>query len=288
MRRAHALHPHELGAERRAGRSSVVRLRVWIDLTNSPHVLVMRPGHRGAAGARRRGAGHRARLRADARPARALPASTTRRSATTAAAGSRPRASGSSRARARSRAGRAGARFDVALGHGSNDITVAAKLLRIPSRDGVRLRVGARPAHGQLPARARASWCRTRSRPSGCAATARRRPSCAATRGSRRSTTWRTSSPTAAVLGELGSTPRAPLAVVRTPPAVSLYHRFEHPLFAQVLERLRGRAGRRAAAHARAARRAGARGRLRRARAGDRRAVAGRLRRPRRSPPAAR
>jgi predicted glycosyltransferase len=28
--------------------------------------------------------------------------------------------------------------------------------------------------------------------------------------------------------------------VVRTPPAVSLYHRFENPLFATVLERLRG------------------------------------------------
>jgi len=32
----------------------------------------------------------------------------------------------------------------------------------------------------------------------------------------------------------------APLAVVRTPPAVSLYHRFENSLFAGVLERLRG------------------------------------------------
>ena len=31
----------------------------------------------------------------------------------------------------------------------------------------------------------------------------------------------------------------APLAVVRTPPAVSLYHRFENPLFGAVLERLR-------------------------------------------------
>ena len=31
-----------------------------------------------------------------------------------------------------------------------------------------------------------------------------------------------------------------PLAVVRTPPAVSLYPRFENPLFGQVLDRLRG------------------------------------------------
>jgi uncharacterized protein len=44
------------------------------------------------------------------------------------------------------------------------------------------------------------------------------------------------------VLEELGLDAAAPLAVVRTPPAVSLYHRFENPIFAQVLERLRERA----------------------------------------------
>ena len=38
-----------------------------------------------------------------------------------------------------------------------------------------------------------------------------------------------------------GPRPQAdPIAVVRTPPEVSLYHRFENDLFAQVLERLRG------------------------------------------------
>ena len=45
--------------------------------------------------------------------------------------------------------------------------------------------------------------------------------------------------PDPAVLGELGLDAAAPLAIVRTPPAVSLYHRFEHPLFGRVLERLR-------------------------------------------------
>ena len=43
---------------------------------------------------------------------------------------------------------------------------------------------------------------------------------------------------------------------MRTPPAVSLYHRFENSLFAGVLERLRGRADRGAAANARAGGRA--------------------------------
>ena len=46
--------------------------------------------------------------------------------------------------------------------------------------------------------------------------------------------------PDGAVLAELGLDPAEPIAVVRTPPAVSLYHRFENDLFGQVLERLRG------------------------------------------------
>jgi predicted glycosyltransferase len=41
-----------------------------------------------------------------------------------------------------------------------------------------------------------------------------------------------------AVLGELGLDRERPLVVVRTPPEVSLYHRFENPLFRRVLERL--------------------------------------------------
>ena len=41
------------------------------------------------------------------------------------------------------------------------------------------------------------------------------------------------------MLDELGLDPPAPIAVVRTPPEVSLYHRFENELFRSVLERLR-------------------------------------------------
>jgi predicted glycosyltransferase len=40
------------------------------------------------------------------------------------------------------------------------------------------------------------------------------------------------------VLGELDIDRERPLVVVRTPPEVSLYHRFENPLFRRVLERL--------------------------------------------------
>ena len=44
--------------------------------------------------------------------------------------------------------------------------------------------------------------------------------------------------PDEAVLGELGLNRERPLVVVRTPPEVSLYHRFQNPLFRRVLERL--------------------------------------------------
>ena len=268
----------------RRGRRGACAMRVWVDLTNSPARARHAARH---PGARARGAPRccvtardfaqtlgllralRDRARGDRPPPRRP-------------AGGQGR-SGSPRARSRSRAGRAGARFDLALGHGSNDVTVAAKLLRHPVRDDVRLRVGDGPAHDQLPARP--ARRRARRDPARAPRPLRRRraASCAATRGSRRSTTSPTSSPTRRCSTSSGSTPRAPLAVVRTPPAVSLYHRFEHPLFAQLLERLREQAQvvvlpRTPEQRAELA----ARRRLRRARARDRRAVADRLRRPRR------
>jgi uncharacterized protein len=46
--------------------------------------------------------------------------------------------------------------------------------------------------------------------------------------------------PDDAVITELRLDRSEPIAVVRTPPAVSLYHRFENDLFGQVLEKLRG------------------------------------------------
>jgi uncharacterized protein len=46
--------------------------------------------------------------------------------------------------------------------------------------------------------------------------------------------------PDPAILDKLGLDPARPIAVVRTPPAVSLYHRFENDVFAGVLDRLAG------------------------------------------------
>ena len=107
-------------------------MRIWVDLTNSPHVVVLRPvirvleqrGHRVDVTARdfaqtlglaeRLGIAHEAIGRHR---------------------GGRLAAKGAGLAsRSLSLANWAkGRRFDVALGHGSNDVTVAAKLLGIPS-----------------------------------------------------------------------------------------------------------------------------------------------------------
>ena len=46
--------------------------------------------------------------------------------------------------------------------------------------------------------------------------------------------------PDRSILGDLGLDPARTIAVVRTPPEVSLYHRFENDLFAGVLDRLAG------------------------------------------------
>ena len=91
--------------------------------------------------------------------------------------------------------------------------------------------------------------------------------------------------PDAACSTSWGSIASRPIVVVRTPPEVSLYHRFENDLFARVLQRLREAAARARACsrwccracdsqRAELARGAGLHG----ARARDRRAVADRLR----------
>ena len=56
---------------RSARMEALLRMRVWIDMTASAHVLVFRPLIEIMRGARRRGADHRARLRADVAAARA-------------------------------------------------------------------------------------------------------------------------------------------------------------------------------------------------------------------------
>jgi uncharacterized protein len=134
-----------------------------------------------------------------------------------------------------------GRRLDAALGHGSNDITVAAKLLGIPCattfdyewatvQHNVNCRLARRIVVPEaIPPERLAAYGTT-------ALKLRRYP------GLKEEYYLADFEPDAAVLAELGLDASAPIAVVRTPPAVSLYHRFEHPLFAQLLGRLRDQA----------------------------------------------
>jgi predicted glycosyltransferase len=129
-------------------------------------------------------------------------------------------------------------RFDLALGHGSNDITVAARALGIPCSTmfdyewaTVQHNVNCRFAQGVvvpdvIPVERLERY--------GAAGKLHRYP------GLKEEYYLYDFTPEAAVLSELGLDPARPIVVVRTPPAVSLYHRFENDLFAQVLERLRG------------------------------------------------
>ena len=214
-------------------------MRIWVDLTNSPHVLVMRPvvralendGHEVEVTARdfaqtlelcdRLGVRHTAvgRHRGGRRGSKALGLL--------------------SRSAALVRWAR-GRGFDVAMGHGSNDVTVAAKLLRIPSATAfdyewatVQHSVNCRLVRNVVvpdaipPERLYRYGARGKVR---------------AYAGLKEEYYLADFEPSDAVLDELGLDAGQPLAVVRTPPDVSLYHRFENPLFKQVLDRLRDRA----------------------------------------------
>jgi predicted glycosyltransferase len=129
--------------------------------------------------------------------------------------------------------------FDLALGHGSNDITVAAAGLRIPCATTfdyewatVQHTVNCRLAQAVVvpdvipPQRLYRYGARGKLHPYP---------------GLKEEYYLSDFEPDPAVLGLLGLDAAKPIAVVRTPPAVSLYHRFENDLFGQVLERLRGR-----------------------------------------------
>ena len=214
-------------------------MRIWIDLTNSPHVLVMRPivgaleadGHDVEVTARdfaqtlelcdRLGVAHTAvgRHRGGRRSSKALGLM--------------------SRSAALVRWAR-GRGFDVALGHGSNDVTVAAKLLRIPSATAfdyewatVQHNVNCRLARNVVVPDA---IPQERLYRYGARGKVRAYP------GLKEEYYLADFEPRDQVLDELGLDRAQPIAVVRTPPDVSLYHRFENPLFKQVLDRLRDQA----------------------------------------------
>jgi predicted glycosyltransferase len=211
-------------------------VRVWADLTNSPHPLVLRPviermragGDEVSVTARdfaqtvelceRLGLG--ATVIGHHRGGRVA----------SKAAGLASRSAQLARwARGRD--------FELAIGHGSNDISVAAALLRIPSATmfdyewatvqhvlNCRLASAIVVPDAIPPARLRRYGALTKLH---------RYP------GLKEEYYLADFEPDPAVLVELGLDAGRPIVVVRTPPDVSLYHRFENDLFAQVLDRVR-------------------------------------------------
>ena len=212
-------------------------MKVWVDLTNSPHVLVLAPIIR-----RLRQQGHEVEV--TARDFAQTLQLCERLGIGYYAIGHHRGASRTDKARGLADrswqlfrfARRRG--FDLAIGHGSNDITVAARLLGIPCSTmfdyewaTVQHNVNCRLAQAvvvpdAIPVERFARY--------GAVQKLRRYP------GLKEEYYLYDFEPDPAVLGELGLDPSQPIAVVRTPPAVSLYHRFENDLFGQVLQRLRG------------------------------------------------
>ena len=123
------------------------------------------------------------------------------------------------------------------MGHGSNDVSVAAALLRIPAATAFDYEFAAQQHHVNcrlcrvvvvpelIPPERLARYGATPRK-------LRRYP------GLKEEYYLADFEPDEAVLGELGLERERPLVVVRTPPEVSLYHRFDNPLFRRVLERL--------------------------------------------------
>jgi hypothetical protein len=129
-------------------------------------------------------------------------------------------------------------RFDLAVGHGSNDLSVAAALLRLPSATAfdyewaaVQHHVNCRLAHAVVVPEAIPP---ERLHRYGARGKLRRYA------GLKEEYYLADFQPDPAVLDELGLDANQPIVVVRTAPEVSLYHRFESERFRALLERLRG------------------------------------------------
>jgi uncharacterized protein len=212
-------------------------MRVWIDVTNSPHVVFFRP-----LVALLASRGHEVSISARdfAQTLELLEDAGLEHTVVGPPHGGASRAGKARAMTARLRSLRAFARdrqFDIALSHASHELPVAARWLGIPSAYAFDYEF-ARTQH--------ALGCRAADRvvvPSaipqgrldGIGARARkvrRYP------GLKEEYYLHGFEPDAAVLDQVGVERSRTLVVVRTPPEVSLYHRQANPLFAGVLERL--------------------------------------------------
>jgi predicted glycosyltransferase len=212
-------------------------VRVWVDLTNSPHVLVLRPV---IAGLRARGHEVEVTARDFAQTLQLCERFGIQHTeiGRHRGAGLIDKARGLAARSAQLARWARPRRFDLAIGHGSNDITVAAWLLRIPCsttfdyewatiQHNVNCRLAETVVVPDVIPPERLYRCGARGK-------LHRYP------GLKEEYYLSDFVPDPAVVDELTLDRSAPIAVVRTPPAVSLYHRFENDLFGQVLQRLRG------------------------------------------------
>ena len=218
-------------------------MRVWIDMTNSPHVLFFRPlirlleadGHEVEVTAREY-AQTLELLQLHAIPHHVVG----------------PRHGGAGvLGKARSLAGRLPAlrrfgkqgRFDIALAHGSHELTLAARSLRIPSATAHDYEYAT--LQHQLGLRAATRVIFPDAIPADrLARLGAKPPKLVRYPGIKEEYYLADFEPDPDAVA--GIDPARVLVVVRTPPEVSLYHRHGNPLFAQVLERL----GRDESAHA--------------------------------------
>ncbi len=212
-------------------------MRIWVDLTNSPHVLVLRPIVDVL-----RAQGHEVQITARdfAQTLGLLERFGIDHTVVGRHRGGKLAAKGVgllSRSTALARWAR-GRGFHLALGHGSNDVTVAARLLRIPCSTmfdyewaTVQHTVNCRLAQTVVVPEAIPAQRLARYGAKG---------KIAAYAGLKEEYYLADFEPDPAVLAELGLSPAKPIAVIRTPPAVSLYHRFENDVLGGVLELLRG------------------------------------------------
>lgn len=217
-------------------------MRVWIDLTNSPHVLVMRPVIELL-----RADGHEVRVTARdfAQTLQLLDRFAIDHTAIGRHRGERladkavglASRSGALVRWARQDSRSSAHRFDIALGHGSNDVSVAARLLGIPCSTmfdyewaTVQHHVNCRLARAVVVPEAIPPRRLDRYGASG---------KVRAYEGLKEEYYLADFEPDPGVIEQLGLDRTRPIVVVRTPPEVSLYHRFENDLFASVLTRLR-------------------------------------------------
>jgi uncharacterized protein len=212
-------------------------MKVWIDMTNSPHVPFFRPLIRLLE---ERGHDVRVSARDFAQTLELLEAAGIGHEVVGPPHGGAGRAAKIRAMGSRLRALRAWARpqrFDLALSHASHELPLAARSLGVRSSYAYDYEF-ARAQH-TLGSRAATRVVAPETIPQerldrlgATAAKVRRYP------GLKEEYYLSGFSPDTAVLDEFGLDPDRVLCVVRTPPEVSLYHRHGNPLFARVLERL--------------------------------------------------